>query len=524
MGLQGAFFLVMGGYTIQRSVSKEKPEVAITLTGKGFERLVDSVGRWPKEQIWEAPPRLSIYARMWAGTRLLLAGRGYGSCEPQPEYLEDRLQAEKQKEENLGDLVATFLTNPFEKELIEDKGKADSVSKAIVSCQALWMLMQCAARWHKHLPVTLTEIHVAIQILYAGAMYACWWYKPMDVEQPIAIPTDNKLWQTLLDAVPRESAAYEESREPDATRTETDNEGAIGSDTTLQETDEVDPILRIPSMEPTTHGGDRTSGEVTTGLLTSRRTSVVASMEAQGRNCGTPMAHGKNLASLTLPTGRLVSSAEYQPTIDYSPDMPFVVESADSSCVNMVHRVSHLVFNNFVYNHGHNSELYGMALSAINGFLHGLAWNSHFPTPTEALLWKLSCFGIVVCPVVTWLVSLRDRCTEAAVHAVWKLRFEGEAQRLNLGSIIRSFCTARNTAAWRIQNEAIGGNGQEPASGVGNKSPGWRWLLTVDATWYMACLYTWSILYFAVEAFISIRSLPAGSYDLPSWAQEVPHI
>jgi hypothetical protein len=33
--------------------------------------------------------------------------------------------------------------NPFEKKDINDKGKADSISKALVGGQVLWMILQC---------------------------------------------------------------------------------------------------------------------------------------------------------------------------------------------------------------------------------------------------------------------------------------------------------------------------------------------------------------------------------------------
>ncbi|KAI5856578.1 hypothetical protein BZA05DRAFT_332584, partial [Tricharina praecox] len=300
----------------------------------------------------------------------------------------------------------------FNEKQIEDKGKADSVSKTIVSFHALWMLIQCAARWYHHLPVTLAEIHVVIHIFYAGAMYACWGYKPMDVAQPIPIPMDDTLWQTLFDVVPGN---------------------------------------------------------------------------------------------------------------EYSRNMPLIIESAKSNYVNMLYRVSHRVFNNFIYNRGHRSELYGMSLSALNGSLHLLVWNSHFATITEALLWKLSCFGLIVCPVLTWLVSLEDSFTEAVVHAAWKLRFAGEA-KMTPGAAVRNIRTARYTAAWMVGNNAAIRNGRAPVDADVSKSPGWRWVLAVDATWHFGFVYSLSMLYLAVEAFLSIRSLPAGSYDLPNWAQSVPHI
>jgi hypothetical protein len=80
---------------------------------------------------------------------------------------------EQIKKQNPQELAKTFLRNPFDSDKIDDKGKADSVSKALVSCQALWMLLQCISRKMNGVPVPLVEIHVAIHIVYAGFMYGC---------------------------------------------------------------------------------------------------------------------------------------------------------------------------------------------------------------------------------------------------------------------------------------------------------------------------------------------------------------
>ncbi|KAF8542255.1 hypothetical protein BDD12DRAFT_641420, partial [Trichophaea hybrida] len=64
--------------------------------------------------------------------------------------------------------------NPFQRSDISDKGKADGISKFIVSLQALWMVLQYLGRKFTGLPVTLLEFHVLIQILYSVAIYGFW--------------------------------------------------------------------------------------------------------------------------------------------------------------------------------------------------------------------------------------------------------------------------------------------------------------------------------------------------------------
>jgi hypothetical protein len=417
-----------------------------------------------------------------------LIGKGDASLVSEKAGIEER------KKKNLQDLTEKFLENPFDSERIEDKGKADSISKMVVSFQAVWMLLQCISRKLNGLPVTLTEIHVAIQIIYAAFMYGCWWFKPLDVSVPISIPVDDELWHLLF----ADASAPEEET------------SISGSDTTLESAVEQTSLLSAATRPLQRQSGTTNEAAEVRGAI--RRARV------------------DGQAYLSLPIGRQ-NASDFRATSSYSMDMPVVIESTDWNHNNMNYRISHVVFSNFIYNDGHTSEFVGMALSALNGLLHGLAWNHYFPTPTEAVLWKLSCFGIALCPIATFFVSLRGNCTEAAVHAVWKVRFCGEfcgankAKTYSIPAAWRDFVHARNSAARMIYYKAKTGDFEiEKSWAEKNSGPGLSWLLTVDLTFWMFLGYTMSIMYFAVEGFISIRSLPAGSYDLPSWVALLPHI
>jgi hypothetical protein len=481
MGLQGGFFLLMGGYTIKRAVSTEKPEMLITLTQTGFKRLVDNIGRF---DIPEDQPKPSLFKRLW----LSLFGKG------ETPWASEKAEIEEKKKKNLQDLMEKFLENPFDSARIDDKGKADSISKTIVSFQALWMLQQCISRKVKGLPITLTEIHVAIQILYAAVMYACWWFKPLDVNLPIEIPVDDELWHLLFaDASAREEGA-----------------SISGSDTRLESAGEQSSLLPSNSRSL-------------------QRPSAPTNDAANERGATRgPRIDGHAL--LSLPIGSQDAS-KYPDTASYSADMPLVIESTDWNHNNMIYRMNHVVFSNFIYNDGHSSEFFGMALSILNGFLHGLAWNHYFPTPTEEILWKVSCFGIALCPIATYLVSLTGDCTEAGVHAVWKIRFRGEfhgpnkAKTWSIPAAVRDFLHARNSAARMLYYKKNTGSFEvEKSWEEKNESPGYSFRLTAVLPFVFFVGYTLSIMYFAVEAFVSIRSLPAGSYDIPSWNAPWPHV
>ena len=70
---------------------------------------------------------------------------------------------------------------------IKDRGKSDWLTKSLVLLQTSWFVMQCIARGIKHLPVT----HLKIVTLAYAAMnfmiYAFWWNKPLNVNQPVRV-------------------------------------------------------------------------------------------------------------------------------------------------------------------------------------------------------------------------------------------------------------------------------------------------------------------------------------------------
>ena len=76
---------------------------------------------------------------------------------------------------------------------IADKTKADSLAKLLVCAQALWMFVQTIVRKAYGLPVTLLELNTLAHVGCALVMYAIWWSKPKDVNEPQAISMDRGL-------------------------------------------------------------------------------------------------------------------------------------------------------------------------------------------------------------------------------------------------------------------------------------------------------------------------------------------
>ncbi|KAK3356436.1 hypothetical protein B0T25DRAFT_135623 [Lasiosphaeria hispida] len=69
-------------------------------------------------------------------------------------------------------------------DFIKDKSKSDVIGKTLFCVQAIWMLIQCGTRWKEDLPLTLLELHTAIQACFALIMYIFWFNKPLNVGDP----------------------------------------------------------------------------------------------------------------------------------------------------------------------------------------------------------------------------------------------------------------------------------------------------------------------------------------------------
>ena len=72
-------------------------------------------------------------------------------------------------------------------EEIEDRSKADGLSKTIALGQTLWFVAQCIARRSQHIDLTLVELLTLSLSVLNGLMYFLWWNKPLDVRCPVRV-------------------------------------------------------------------------------------------------------------------------------------------------------------------------------------------------------------------------------------------------------------------------------------------------------------------------------------------------
>ncbi|KAF8061703.1 hypothetical protein FPV67DRAFT_292863 [Lyophyllum atratum] len=70
---------------------------------------------------------------------------------------------------------------------IDDRSKADALSKAVACTQVFWFLIKCAARVQRRLPITELEVTTASFVIICMTCYLFWWNKPMDVKTHVYI-------------------------------------------------------------------------------------------------------------------------------------------------------------------------------------------------------------------------------------------------------------------------------------------------------------------------------------------------
>ncbi|KAL3478534.1 hypothetical protein BJX99DRAFT_256430 [Aspergillus californicus] len=292
----------------------------------------------------------------------------------------------------------TLTETPFLQRNISDKGKADSVAKVLLCGQILWMCVQCLGRVLSGLPVTLLEGHVLIQILFAILAHICWWYKPLDVSEPIPLPIGSLL-----------------EHHPD--------------------------YIHVSSGTAEPH--------VQCDLLT-----------------------------------------------------------ADVSVGGFFRMFFHTLYD-VVSHHSQNFESIAALIGVLNGGLHLIAWNAHFPSHTERLLWRISASSAGgLFPII--ILSAERLCVVDLVvrECLIMLLLGGNNNNWTLFS----------THLSALLTHAAGEGGSWPALVPRKARRPISILACWGAGWYLLCM-----LYLTVAPFLSVRNLPKGAYSTVAWADFFPH-
>ena len=78
--------------------------------------------------------------------------------------------------------IAMLASNVPSDEEIDDKSKPDTLVKIVTLLQALWFVVQVAARGQQELVIVPMQIGTLAYVSMAAVIYSCWWHKAYDVK------------------------------------------------------------------------------------------------------------------------------------------------------------------------------------------------------------------------------------------------------------------------------------------------------------------------------------------------------
>ena len=391
------------------------------------------------------------------------------------------------------------------KEDILDKNKSDNLSKTIAILQALWMLAQIVGRLIVDLPVTLLEVNTLAHILCAIIVYILWWDKPKLINEPTKLDGD---W------VPPVAAYMFMSSQISGWRRARPG---------ILKKDWIDPELSILALKPST------ARALELGALTplqkassnKKRLALIASLHSvsmasiprlqAGSDCGSLSARpisayktkgeSSSVAMSTIQS-RLESSQELRSTRWSLAGEAMTVHSAiacrvipreiqdGDKKVQWVEPITEELVDDSIGNWATENLLRDMSgfvmgmvvwfASMAYGGLHASAWNGHFPSNIEMWLWRASSTCIAGSGLTWILINMLARTFEAFKEYWGKV----ETLRAHWTGLV----------------------------GLGS-------LATLCGLAYILAR-----IFLVVEAFISLRKLPAATFDTLQWTQLVPHL
>ncbi|TFK60321.1 hypothetical protein BDN72DRAFT_940349, partial [Pluteus cervinus] len=319
----------------------------------------------------------------------------------------------------------------FPKKQVQDRSKGDFLSKGLVALQTSWFILECIARFQQHLPITELEVVTLAFAVLNIITYGFWWDKPLNVNCQVQIH--------IKPEVSPNRPETNENREGSGNEVEGEGRQVWEASSIEREEDGNDVMEGGDNQEGsqllmTPMGPGRCSGDVTT--------------TKDGRKQKNSSSFGKRL--LHLPQwvyDRLV----------VRPFTALVLPIQDMfTCEEIERGARHVPM---FYGRGIRVEdllrirLMSCLIGMIFAGIHFIAWNSHFPTHVELLLWRSSSLVVLVIP---FLVGLFGIILALLMAIRWVLYTLGPILYIlaRLSLIIQAFISLRDLQPTVFQNIA----------------------------------------------------------------------
>jgi hypothetical protein len=460
---------------------------------------------------------------------------------------------------------------------ITDRSKADWLAKLLVCAQAFWMVFNVIARKASGLPSTLIELNVIVHVVVMVVVYGLWWDKPLAVQNPIILnpspkyidehttilsilecnfwarrsEAKNLCYQILVlhtDDVPLKEVYWHDVRMKEplngfrSTRREIfkhnhprlfwfycrfscdrgDYQNHPISLLTAEEHHQRYSGISIPEglkwnyfvAAEIDSNSDRNKGKEARG-------TAVTDLNVNVKNCSKRLLllPGQVLLSKNANNHTYAAVTRYRRPVFLTGHQMRLIEqlvvifntylpsgfrcswaTSDTSNITLKAEISDWsqAIKGSKWCSAQVLTIGGTILSLIYAGCHATAWNSHFPSFTERYLWRGACI-VIAAGGPTFLVS-------NAIHHIVKAK-DYALNYYFFRELRKSHpfpCGLPRYIFYRLPKYMH---------------------MVVDCFRY-ACmiLYTLARIFIIVEAFISIRSLPAGAYDSVDWIEMLPHV
>ena len=376
---------------------------------------------------------------------------------------------------------------------IKDKSKSDSLTKFVSLLQALWMFAQICGRLVYELPVTLLEVNTLAHIVCALIIYILWWHKPKLVYSPTILRGESvrticaymymssqmsgwanprpgilkKTWLQPEFSVMALKTSHRSSTSHSAPPKKAgDCSGCSATvvETVEEETASEEFCLRTIDEDSL----DRVDLEALEMIMTRARHIEDTDPHKATRWSLASKAVSEHPClrsrfSSTQKTSTRIGPNLFEPHVE-----ELVVESAqDWANDELLRSMS-----------GFTMGVVLWAVSMVYGGMHTAAWHSYFPSEAERELWRGSSILIAASGLIWVAINFA---------ALVSRRIEGYWNRVEV-------LQEHWVSLW----------------GLGS-------LAALCGTLYLAAR-----AFLVIEAFISLRNLPADAYATPPWTQIFP--
>ena len=369
------------------------------------------------------------------------------------------------------ELAKLDLLEPISANVIDDKTKADPITKLVVCIQAGWFILQSIARVSQSLPLTLIEIHVLAHGSVALLMYLFWFRKPYDALSPFVITSQEVVDIAVLFSLHQPPNSMSKGNKSTVNRTDYRYQEKHMTRCVFKNDLDTARLANVQLQEPTQilH----THVERALRRLKANKQHLIYFISSQ--------------STVFYPSTYLVPELS-----DYRSNPGFSLVSQETSTREQERQIK-LLYDLYMPTSKSGLINWTFLLFISYGAFHLSAWNAHFPTTVERWLWR----GAGLCIVGSLPLFALGSTLASPIIFIYYERDRSNSIR----GKIWAKTWARIVVALFL-----------PMAYLISFACGLPFLLAPVAR-----------LYFLIEAFISLRAPAPRTYETVEWTQFWPH-